>query len=507
MNSTAARAIVILAGLGLAASAHAQQSATAPDAQIQISVRHSRMIEAPWPTKRVAVTDPKIADVQVLSPRQVLVQAVKVGSTDLVMWGENDTVWRARLDVQADLELLRGDLDSQFGKGVLTVRQSGEVVMVAGSLSRTEQVQNLKDIMDAHQLRWVNLTDIAGVQQVLLQVRVAEVSRQAIRALGLNALVTGNDFFGGQTIGPFQGGPLNPISIGPLEGTIARSGIPYAFTSDVAVSPAVTVFGGFPDADLQLFLQALAENQYVRVLAEPTLVALSGEEASFLAGGEYPIPVVQGVTTGGGTAISIEYKEYGVRLNFRPIVLGDGRIRLKVAPEVSDLSDQGAVEIQGFRVPAIVTRRAQTTLELNSRQTFAIAGLINRRDAARNSRVPGFGDVPVLGALFRSVRYTRGETELVVMVTASLAEPLSTAGRPPAPGMLHKMPSDWELYALGQLQGDIPPRLAPADSQWRREQGFDRLKGPGAWARYDQPPARSQAVLCPDTFATTRPAN
>jgi pilus assembly protein CpaC len=473
------------------------QNAGAATETVKVKLRQSHVIEPPWPVKRVAVAEPKIADVQVLGPRQVLVQGKHVGSTDLLMWGEEDRVWRARMDVEADLEALTGDLDRIFGAETLKLDQTGDVVVVRGSFSQTEQADRLRQLMEAHQIKYVDMTDVAGVHQVLLQVRVAEVSRTAIRALGVNGLFTGSDFFGGQTIGPFGGAPLNPVSIGPLQGSPASLGLSAAaFTSDVSVSPSVTVFGGFPDADFQFFVQALAENQYLRVLAEPNLVALSGEEAQFLAGGEYPIPVVQGVTAGGGTAISIEYREYGVRLKFRPTVLGDGKIRLKVAPEVSELSEQGAVEIQGFRIPAIITRRAQTTLELNNRQTFAIAGLISRSDQTRSSRIPGFGDVPILGALFRSVRYNRGETELLVMVTASLVEPLSADSTPPEPGVLHTVPNDWQLYALGRLHGDIPQRLAPADARWLSEEGLDRLRGPGAWARYEQPPARSQAVLC-----------
>ncbi len=198
----------------------------------------------------------------------------------------------------------------------------------------------------------------------------------------------------------------------------------------------------------------------------------------------------------GTTTITIEWKEYGVRLRFRPTVLGDGKISLFVAPEVSELDFTRAVEAVGTRVPAVVTRKAQTTLELKSGQSFGMAGLINRSINGRNSRVPGLGDLPVLGALFRSERYSAGETEMVVLVTASLVEPMSLATSPPLPGEADTIPNDWEFYALGKLQGASSAATSPAMAAWLKSSGLDRLRGPGAWARYDAPPGE----------ATTQPA-
>lgn len=247
---------------------------------------------------------------------------------------------------------------------------------------------------------------------------------------------------------------------------------------------------------MDIFIEALAENQYLRVLANPTLVALSGEEASFLAGGEFPIPVVQG--TGGNTSVTIEYREYGVRLSFKPTVLGDGTIRLYVAPEVSDLTDVGSVSISGFTVKALRTRKAETTLELKSGQTFAMAGLIKRNDDAITSRLPGLGELPVIGPLFRSIRYTSGETELIVLVTASLVEPMNLAEVPPLPGFLHEEPNDWEFYLEGRIEGKEPAKIYPADADWLREIGIDQLFGPGAWDRYDKPVGRSRVEIVPE---------
>jgi len=471
---------------------------------LAIVVGQSEVVEAPWPVVRVSVTDPGVADTKGLTPEKILVMGKAVGSTDLLMWNRDEELWRAKVTVTADLSQMLRELENLFPGARLKLMQSGETIVVHGLLPRAEYAQQMQRFMESKQVKFVDMTSLAGVQQVQLQVRVAEVSRQALRTLGINAFYLGEDAFIGSTIGSESGGAINPISIGVPAGTLARPNPPFQFTQAVNVSSSVTLFAGFPNQDFQIFLQALAENQYLRLLAEPTLTALSGEDASFLAGGEFPIPVVQSGAVGGSTAISIEYKEFGVRLGFRPTVLGDGTIRLYVAPEVSALSDVGAVVIQGFRVPALVTRRAETTLELKSGQTFGMAGLINRTSTARNSRVPGLGDLPVIGALFRSVRYEQGETELVVMVTASLVEPMSVANPQelPLPGITHRPPDDWELYAMGTTESATRAKLSPLQMKWLKEAGFDRLRGPGAWATYG---SRPSPVRTP-AASTTQPA-
>jgi pilus assembly protein CpaC len=446
----------------------------------------------------VAVTDPTIADVQTLTPDQVLLQGLKVGSTDLIIWSEDEKqVQQWKVKVMLDTASFKAKLDELFPDASLTVSQSGETMIISGLLRSAEQATQLHDLLDKSKATYVDMTSVAGVQQVQLQIRVAEVSRVALRALGISYFHTDDDWFGGMR-GVSSGGPANTsIDIGVPEGTAAGDTTPFTFNQTVSAGPVTSIFAGFPRADFEFFLQALAENQALRVLANPTLVALSGEEASFLAGGEYPIPVVQGSAGGGGAggtnAVTIEYKEYGVRVAFRPVVLGDGAIRLTAAPEVSDLSDAGAVTIQGFRVPALVTRRAETTLELQSGQTFAMAGLLQHKTQAINSRIPGLGDLPVLGPLFRSVRYQKNETELVVLVTASLVEPMSVAATPPLPGFLQTDPNDWEFYLEGRIEGKKPAKIDPDTAAQLKQMGLDHLVGPGAWDSYDKPAPSLQA--------------
>ena len=464
---------------------------------ISLTLGQSKVVSAPWPTKRVSVTDPGIADVKGLTAKQTLLMSKAIGTTDLLMWSQDEDLWRAKVEVVADLAYLRDELKRLFPRATLNVRQSKETVIVTGNLARAEHAEQLRKFLTVQGLKHADFTSVAGVQQVQIQVRVAEVSRACIRAIGINWVYTGEDAFVGSTIGADGGGPVNPVSIGVPGGTVAGPPLPFEFTQTLGVSSSVTLFAGFPDLDFQVFLQALKENQYLRILAEPNLTALSGEEGDFLVGGEFPIPVVQSGATGGSSAISIEYKEFGVKLRFRPTVLGDGTIRLRLAPEVSQLSSVGAITIQGFQVPAVVTRKVETTLELKSGQTFGMAGLLQRTHTGRSSRVPGLGDLPILGALFRSARYESDETELVVLVTASLVEPSSSAHDLPLPGATHTPPNDWELYALGRIEGKTPARLSPTQADWLRKSGLARLRGPGAWTTYGSAPVPVLAAESP----------
>jgi pilus assembly protein CpaC len=225
----------------------------------------------------------------------------------------------------------------------------------------------------------------------------------------------------------------------------------------------VSLFGGgqVGQTAFRLFIQALRQNNLLRILAEPNLVAISGQEASFLAGGEFPIPVPQ-TGTGGGSTITIEYKEFGVRLNMTPVVLGDGRIRLKLTPEVSDLDFSSPLVIQGSRIPIVNKRIVTTVVELADGQSFAIAGLLNNQVNAAKDVTPLLGDIPILGALFRSVRYERRETELVVLVTPKLVEPMNPSQVPPLPGESWRHPNEAEIY-LNQDLGGEEPEMIPGE--------------------------------------------
>lgn len=477
--------MAMTAMLFLSAQAQTQPPAADTPEEITIPQRKSEVVHTPWKVARVAVTDPLIADVRVLTPDQILVQGLSVGSTDILLWNADESeLMRRTVNVVMDLNAMQRILKTLFPTSRIRLDQSGSVLIVRGSHRNSGHALQLREFLEKQKIDYVDMTDVAGVQQVQLQIRVAEVSKTGMRQLGVQWIQAGNSFISG--IAP--GGQLvNSLEFSP--GSI----------DSYEAGSAVTAFGEIVDADLAFFLEALKENQYLRVLASPTLIALNGEEASFLAGGEYPIPVPQGGAGLNATTITIEYKEYGVRLNFRPTVLGDGTIRLHTAPEVSELTSVGSVVINDFEVPALLTRRAETTLELKSGQSFAMAGLLSDSSNAINSSIPGLGELPILGPLFRSVQYQKRETELVILVTANLVEPMDIdPDAAPMPGFLHTSPSDWQLYIEGKLHGETAA-LDNIEAQWLRQLGLDRLNGPGAWDSYDRTAPASSAELVPLT--------
>jgi pilus assembly protein CpaC len=461
------------------------------ETSIAVDVGRMQPFDAPWAIAGVSLTDPSVADVDVLTDQLLVVTGRAPGATDLLLWNDRGQVETRTIEVRADLELIETELAALFPDSRISLQQAQNTTFLTGTLAREEHSARLEAYMTAAGFDYVDAVRVAGLKQVQVQVRVAEVSRTGLRALGVNGFAVGSDGVIGNTIGSAAGGPINPFSIGPRRGHQATGLRNFVYNDGAQVNPAVTLFGGM-HGEFELFVQALQENQYMRLLAEPNLIALSGETASFLAGGEFPIPVVQG--TGGGTSVTVEFKEFGVGLRFTPTVLGDGAMRLHVASEVSDLSTAGAVVVEGFQIPSIITRRAETTLEMKSGQTFAMAGLLDERTTAVASEIPGLSAVPILGSLFRSVRYQRGESELVLLVTASLVEPFSDPTTPPLPGTDHIEPSDWELFATGRVEGGPPPRVAPKEQAWIERSGLDRLRGPGAWATHGQSPARARGV-------------
>ena len=450
-------------------------------ATVTILHQQSQILQTPWKVVRVSITDPDIADVVILTPDQILIQGLSIGTTDLILWNEDETqVLQKKVSVVLDVDAFQATMGELFPTSELSVSQSGESLIIKGHHRNALHIKQLHEFLDKGKISYIDMTDLAGVQQVELQVRIAEVNKNGLRSLGLDWTQAGSDF----TSGIAPGGPLtDSITFWP-------GGI-----SSYEVGSSVTAFGQVPSADLAFFLDALEENQYLRLLANPTLVALNGEEASFLAGGEYPIPVVQG---GQSDSITIEYKEYGVRLTFRPTVLGNNTIRLYAAPEVSEITSVGSVTVNSITVPALTTRRSETTLELKSGQSFAMAGLLKQNVDSSTQSLPMLGDLPILGSLFRSISYQKGETELVILVTANLVEPLNIDPKTaPIPGMLHDAPNDWELYIDGQLESDEPAKLDSVDAEWLKRLGLDQLNGPGAWDSYETPAPVSDAELVP----------
>lgn len=468
---------------------------TAVTEPLQIMAGASRLVTMPARIESVVVAQPTIADAKPVSPKDVVIIGKTVGSSDMVIHLESGESITQRVQVELD----KADMESRIARifGVkVQVDDLGGTVALRGTIPDVATAALIHKYMDSTGMKWTDLTKIEGLQQVQLRVRIAEASRTALRELAFGGVFGGNSAFGGyQSPG---GTPFQPVSIAPMNpqsvtntgltsttSNVVGPGQPNFGFSPIPVSSATTLFVGVPGADLEIFMRALTENRYVRLLAEPNLVAISGEKASFLVGGEFPVPVVQGNSVGGGAAtVTVEYKAFGVRLTFRPEVLGEGRIRLEVAPEVSELSEVGALVQNGFTVPGVSVRRSSSTVELGNGQSFAMAGLLRSKDQGKVAKIPLLGDLPWLGVLFRSVRYEQDETELVVIVTATTVEPLNDGMDRPTPGALHQAPNDWELFMEGRLAGanDVASPVARL-----RTFGLTDLRGPGAWRRPEDP--------------------
>ncbi len=463
--STALAALAIAVPLALVpvAPAAAQSAGPAykPSRQIAMSSGEGQMINLPKRVASVWTSNPDVADVYVNSPRQINIFGKKMGdATVIATASDGSVVYGANVHVSQNLGAVNDVIRAAMPGSDISVTPIGQIAVINGTVSSPEEAEQAQAIVtsvlnpgikpgEALNVVPVNRLRTAVPLQVTLKVKIAEVSRDLLKQIGVNLLAnTGGKF----NIGVLQGGGIflpEPGEASDQAGQIIRN--PVGST----ISAAGKLFG----LDLISSLDLAETDGFVTTLAEPNLTALSGETASFLAGGEFPIPVSQSLGS-----ISIEYKQYGVALAFTPIVLGDGRISMRVRPEVSELSDAGSIKINGFNVPALTTRRAETTLELGSGQSFMLAGLLRNSNTNNVEKAPFLGDLPILGALFRSTKFRRQETELVIIVTPYLVRPVS--GRMALPTDGYRAPTAGEQTWLGQnfmgVSGRAPVAPAPA---------------------------------------------
>ena len=423
------------------------------DGTVRLMVNKTSVITTRAPFKQVSIGNPEVADVTIMGPNNVLITAKRQGSTQLIVWDDQNQSQVADVIVGMDLGALQTELNAAFVNTKVQAVSLNGAIALRGQVADLKTAESMAAMAQAYSPRVMNMLEIAGGQQVMLQVRFAEVSRRATNALGVNFAMSDGVF-----------------GFGSNAGQLAPSGFAEPgdanFGTDIRTNSGagVAIFGGgqMGSTAFRYFVQALRQNNLLRVLAEPNLVAMSGQEASFLAGGEFPVPVPQS-GVGGGATITIEYREFGVRLNMVPLVLGDGRIRLKLTPEVSDLDFSSPIIIQGSRLPIITKRTVSTTIELADGQSFAIAGLLDQNVSATKDVTPLLGDIPVLGALFRSVRYERRETELVVLVTPRLVEAMNPDQVPPLPGEVWRHPDEVELYLNQDIGGEATTK--PSESE------------------------------------------
>ena len=444
---TALAALAI--GLGTVAGstpALAQQTAARPSETLNLSQGTGAMVRLSSPMSDVFVANDAIADVQVRSSTQLYVFGKGRGETTVYATGPNGrVVYAANVRVGNNISSVGEMLNLAMPEANIQATPMNNLVLLTGTVSSPTDVEEAQRLVQAYVgegTQVVSRLRSAVPLQVNLKVRIAEINRSLIKEIGINLLSKDNS--GGTLFGIGRG---NPGSIG--------SGTTGSTFNVVSGGTTLGLAGKILGVDLLGTLDLMETDGLVTTLAEPNLTALSGETASFLAGGEFPIPVSQG-----NNSISIEYKQYGVGLAFTPIVLADGRISMRVRPEVSELSNEGALKLNGYDVPAITTRRAETTVELGSGQSFMLAGLLRNANTNNIEKAPFLGDLPILGALFRSTKYRRSETELVIIVTPYLVRPVSGQLASPTDG--YRTPTDAQRVFLGQsYTGQSGPAVVP----------------------------------------------
>ena len=429
----------------------------ASEAVLRVFAGRSLLVTSPEPLERVSITDPDIATAVITSANQVLIHGKVPGIVTLLIWDEQERSRAFDLQVEFDIRKLRETVPQVFPDEKIEVGQLGSSIVLTGTVSSEEMVEQTTSLGLTHTENVVNLLKMAPAGEkaaVLLQVVFAEVNRSAIQELGINIFSTGS----GNTLGTVTTQQFDqPLgNVGAIPAGVNRGGDPGApnivsggIGSPLSSSPAVFGLGNLlniflfrPDANLGVTIRALEQRNLLEILAEPNVLAIDGSEASFLAGGEFPFPVVQG--GGNFSAVTIVFKEFGVRLRFTPKVQEDGTILLKVVPEVSALDFANALSISGFLVLALSTRRAETEVALRDGQTFAIAGLIDNRLSEIASKIPLLGDIPVIGNLFKSRAKNHTKTELLVMVTPQIVKPLEPSEVPAIPEFPIPFPDEEE---------------------------------------------------------------
>jgi pilus assembly protein CpaC len=453
--------VALAVGLGTVSAAAPAFAASVPSTykpsrQVLLSIGEGQMVNLPRNVASVWTSNPEVADVYVQGPRQISLFGKTFGEATIIATGsDGSVVYGAKVTVSQNISNINEALHNAMPDSNITVTTLGQMAVINGTVASPEDATQAETLVraalnpgikegDPLKILPVNRLKTATPLQVTLKVRVAEVNRSLMKSIGVNLL--NRDSRTGHLFGIGQGNP-GTINVAkgpadPVTGVQSETVTGVTFNNLVG-GTTLGLFGHILGTDLLGTLDLAQTDGLVTTLAEPNLTALSGETASFLAGGEFPIPVSQG-----NQAVTIEYKSFGVGLAFTPIVLADGRISMRVRPEVSELSDAGSVKLSGFTVPALTTRRAETTVELGSGQSFMIAGLLQNHNRNNINKAPFLGDIPILGMLFRSTSYQRDETELVIIVTPYLVRPVSRQLATPADG--YRAPTDAQLDVLGQ---------------------------------------------------------
>jgi pilus assembly protein CpaC len=386
---------------------------------LHLLVGRSIVISSPGRIKRVSLADPNIAEAIVVSPTQVLVNGKAPGGVSLIIWDESDQSQAFEVSVDIDVLGLSQKIHEVFPTEDVHIDTSRDVVMLSGKISSAAVADKILEIVKSTTPKVTSLMQVPATPtgQILLQVRFAEVNRSAITQLGINIL----SLPGAKNVGTISTQQFSPPQLTTANGV----GTTPTTGSAIGLNDLLNIFIFRPDINLAATIQALQEQNVLEILAEPNLMTESGKDASFLAGGEFPFPILQSTGgTSGFAGITIQFKEFGVRLNFTPTLTPDGLIHLKVKPEVSSLDFTNALTLQGFVIPALATNRVESEMDLNDGQSFAIAGLMDNRVTEQLEKIPWIGDIPVLGKLFQSRSVNKSKNELMVVVTPHIIHPL-----------------------------------------------------------------------------------
>ena len=425
------------------ASAAPQQALPAPEPavdypQIKITAGRSTVMSTDFDITRIAITNPAVADAVVVQPREILIDGKAAGTVSLIVWGAGGNRKQFDVVVNAGVMVLEQQLKTLFPGEDIRVTVNDEALILSGAVSSNNIMLRAAEIAGASsgKLKVINMLQLPGgneSQQVMLQVRFAEVNRSALKELGLNLVGNRVDWAGRVTTGQFNAPTIND--------------------NTTTFADFLNIFFFSKREGIGAVLKALETKGYFQSLAEPNLIAYNGQEASFLAGGEFPVPYVSGNV---GT-VSIQFKEFGVRLNFKPTIAGDV-IRLHVRPEVSTLDFNNGITLSGFRIPALTTRRAETEVELRDGQSFAIAGLLNNVSQLTGQQIPWLSAIPIIGNLFKSKSDRAERTELMVLITPRLVRALDPDEVPPLP----TTPRDFLPPPEREVpKGSAPPADAP----------------------------------------------
>lgn len=414
----------------------AAQRTTAPPTPLgsrglTLTVGRGELLQFVDVVDRVSVSEPAIADAVVVSPREVVLNAKAPGNTTAMVWHGNG-VSRYEVTVQPDLSEIQQQIRATLPNEQIQVSSSKDAILLTGVVSDPEVAKRAVAIASIHARSVVSLLQAPAPEnrQVMLQVKFATVDRTALAQLGINLFSVNNKLIGSSTTQQFQFPRL-----GQLQFQRGPEGQPQVGNVQVSISDLLNLFAFRPDLNFGATLRLLQSRNLLEILAEPNLITVSGREASFLAGGEFPFPVITTSGTGGTAApvVTIQFRKFGVQLTFTPTVDPSGLIHLKVKPEVSALDFANALTIQGFLIPAISSRTAETEVDLREGESFAIAGLIDNRVTEVVSKIPGIGDVPILGRLFRSRQLNKTNTELLVVITPRFVKPFAAGETPLLP--------------------------------------------------------------------------